>query len=249
MSALWNRLSSLGKGNQLGWMNDNESDSCLVCNVAFSLRIRRHHCRVCYRLVCGNCSPNNVQLSAGEGSIHRACNECCARLGSTSSSSIRQVRSALRIENSEQILLKMFVHSAKNLTSATEGGFLSASDSTRSAYCTISLNGKVVGTTSTVTSLNPNWNEFFQFKWNKHGVEMQFLVIEVWDKGRRVGGDELIGKCRVPLIRVRENKDVDIWHMLLDGAGRAHHSRVRLSLQKGIVATESVLGLSPPPPK
>lgn len=117
MAALWTRLSSLGKKDQLGWMNDSESDSCLLCHITFSLRIRRHHCRVCYRLVCGNCSPHTVKLSAGEEPIHRACNECFTRLGATSSSSIRQVRSALRIENSEQILLKMFVHSAENLTS------------------------------------------------------------------------------------------------------------------------------------
>lgn len=120
MASLWNRLLG-GKKDQLGWMNDSESDSCLLCCTTFSLRIRRHHCRVCYRLVCGNCSPHTVQLSAGEGPVHRACNECFARLNATSSSTIRQVRSALRIENSEHIILKLFVHSAQNLTPAVEG--------------------------------------------------------------------------------------------------------------------------------
>ena len=123
--SLWNRLSALtGKKDQLGWMNDSESDTCLLCKVTFSIRIRRHHCRVCYRLVCGACSPHNVQLSSGEGKIHRACNECFVRLNSTSVTSIRQVRSAFRIENSEQILIKMCLHSAENLSPAIESGSL-----------------------------------------------------------------------------------------------------------------------------
>ena len=120
----------------------------------------------------------------------------------------------------------MFIHSADNLPLAAESGFLTANDCTRNAFCTISLDNKNVGVTSAITSLNPNWNEFFQFRWTKTGPEMQFLVLEVWDKGRHhVSGDELIGRCRVPLVRVKESMDVDIWHLLYSKDGRASHSR------------------------
>ena len=140
MSSLWSRLTGTKSTDQLGWMKDNASESCLICSVPFGIRIRRHHCRVCYRLVCGNCSPHQVQLDTNDEDLHRACNQCYTQLNDTSLSSIRQVRSALRVENTEQILIKMNVHAAENLRPATEGGFLTntSSDSTRHAYLTIS---------------------------------------------------------------------------------------------------------------
>ncbi len=239
---------------QLGWMKDNASESCLICSITFSIRIRRHHCRVCYRLVCGNCSPHQERLDANEETLHRVCNQCYTQLHATSLSSVRQVRSALRIENTEQILIRMTVHAAENLKAATEGGFLTntSSDSVRHAYLTISLNGKIMGTTSVVNSLNPVWNEFFQFKWAKSGSEMQFLGIEVWDKGRRVGGDELVCRCRIPLLRSKETKDgEEVHHLLYDiKDGRTSHSRVRITLQKGILPKDSTNStISPPPPR
>lgn len=38
------------------WMDDAESDSCLVCQTKFVWNNRQHHCRVCGSLVCGQCS-------------------------------------------------------------------------------------------------------------------------------------------------------------------------------------------------
>jgi Ca2+-dependent lipid-binding protein len=43
--------------------------------------------------------------------------------------------------------------------------------------------------------LNPTWEEMFQFK--VHSVEIQELVIEVWDEDNAVTGDELLGTCQV----------------------------------------------------
>ena len=192
-----------------------------------------------------------MQLDTNDEDLHRACNQCYTQLNDTSLSSIRQVRSALRVENTEQILIKMNVHAAENLKPATEGGFLTntSSDSIRHAYLTISLNGKVMGTSSVVNSLNPVWNEFFQFRWAKSGPEMQFLVIEVWDRGRRVGGDEMICKCRIPLLRSKECKDgEEVWHMLYDHKdGRSSHSRVRITLKKGVLPKDVNSTISPPP--
>ena len=129
-------------------------------------------------------------------------------------------------------------------------GFLANSDSTRNAYCTVSIDSKIVATSSTITSLNPSWNEFFQFRWTKTGIEMQFIIVEVWDKGRRVGGDELVGRCRVPLVRMKEIMETDIWHMIFDKDGRKSHSRLRLTIQKSIIPNESITPLmSPPPPR
>ncbi|KAJ8600057.1 hypothetical protein CTAYLR_001849 [Chrysophaeum taylorii] len=38
------------------WMNDDESETCMGCNLAFDSVNRRHHCRRCGMLYCSECS-------------------------------------------------------------------------------------------------------------------------------------------------------------------------------------------------
>jgi|GEM_PF-1691595 len=48
------------------WEADSATDSCRVCNKAFSraFPVRwRHHCRLCGKNVCDDCSPDRVRLS------------------------------------------------------------------------------------------------------------------------------------------------------------------------------------------
>jgi hypothetical protein len=44
------------------------------------MRVRRHHCRFCYRLVCGGCSDHSIEID-GDGQQHRVCNQCFSLLG------------------------------------------------------------------------------------------------------------------------------------------------------------------------
>ena len=36
-------------------MNDQETDLCKRCNIEFSVKIRKHHCRMCGRSCCKDC--------------------------------------------------------------------------------------------------------------------------------------------------------------------------------------------------
>ena len=38
------------------WQPDSEATACFACGEGFNLLRRRHHCRACLRVVCGNCS-------------------------------------------------------------------------------------------------------------------------------------------------------------------------------------------------
>lgn len=59
------------------WRPDAASDSCLCCGKDFSLWVRRHHCRACGELVCGDCSPFWGKLPAlGYTSAVRVCKHC-----------------------------------------------------------------------------------------------------------------------------------------------------------------------------
>lgn len=42
------------------WVPDAEAAACACCGAAFSLVVRRHHCRDCLQVVCGSCSPTEA---------------------------------------------------------------------------------------------------------------------------------------------------------------------------------------------
>ena len=50
------------------WVPDAKTDSCMRCGVRFGWRRRRHHCRLCGRCICANCSGKvcMVGLCLGE---------------------------------------------------------------------------------------------------------------------------------------------------------------------------------------
>eukprot|EP01125_Pyxidicula_operculata_P004522 TRINITY_DN170_c0_g1_i3.p1 TRINITY_DN170_c0_g1~~TRINITY_DN170_c0_g1_i3.p1 ORF type:complete len:563 (-),score=111.61 TRINITY_DN170_c0_g1_i3:575-2263(-) len=56
------------------WVPDKDAKKCTVCEVKFTFTNRRHHCRQCGKLVCGDCSSNKRELS-GQG-IVRVCTKC-----------------------------------------------------------------------------------------------------------------------------------------------------------------------------
>lgn len=62
------------------WEEDDASDSCRLCSYTFSLLNRRHHCRLCGKLICEGCSSSlpvrvlNEQSSAVI--MTRACSRC-----------------------------------------------------------------------------------------------------------------------------------------------------------------------------
>jgi hypothetical protein len=58
------------------WEPDDARDFCFLCSATFSWSRRRHHCRVCGKLICGNCSQNLIISEAlGEAPV-RCCDKC-----------------------------------------------------------------------------------------------------------------------------------------------------------------------------
>ena len=64
------------------WVKDDHSPACQKCSEAFSFFNRRHHCRGCGALACGNCCPKRAAKEAGAtgpaGMSERMCNTCDA---------------------------------------------------------------------------------------------------------------------------------------------------------------------------
>ena len=61
-------LDKIAKTPAPRWVPDNEKNNCMICERPFKSVLRRkHHCRKCGRLVCGDCSrkrtfPNEIRL-------------------------------------------------------------------------------------------------------------------------------------------------------------------------------------------
>ncbi|KAG8829352.1 hypothetical protein FRC17_006716, partial [Serendipita sp. 399] len=63
------------------WVPDSKTDSCMRCGGVFGWRRRRHHCRLCGKCVCANCSSKTFFITSKEPSKEsskpaRACNAC-----------------------------------------------------------------------------------------------------------------------------------------------------------------------------
>mmetsp|Transcript_61629 Transcript_61629/g.133428 ORF Transcript_61629/g.133428 Transcript_61629/m.133428 type:complete len:317 (+) Transcript_61629:46-996(+) len=68
-----------GADSRIGssWQDDSDALQCVRCSTAFNTIIRRHHCRQCRLVVCGNCSKTRRSLpempDAGKLRICDAC--------------------------------------------------------------------------------------------------------------------------------------------------------------------------------
>ncbi|CAC5405983.1 Lateral signaling target protein 2 homolog,Lateral signaling target protein 2 [Mytilus coruscus] len=59
------------------WVPDEQAISCTSCQAIFTFVRRRHHCRNCGKIFCGQCSNNNVPLPHfGHSTPVRVCNRC-----------------------------------------------------------------------------------------------------------------------------------------------------------------------------
>lgn len=60
------------------WVPDSLAERCYQCRAAFSLVLRRHHCRRCGNVFCDTCSSARIPLvTAGFPMPVRVCQRCC----------------------------------------------------------------------------------------------------------------------------------------------------------------------------
>ncbi|WFC96798.1 carboxypeptidase Y-deficient [Malassezia brasiliensis] len=60
------------------WQDDDEAAQCAICSVPFSLAVRRHHCRLCGRVVCS--SPRLPHALTGDAPQPERHEPCSAQL-------------------------------------------------------------------------------------------------------------------------------------------------------------------------
>jgi len=58
------------------WMPNEQSDQCIMCEKAFNVFRRKHHCRSCGALVCSKCSPDKHYVHGYKDQKVRICLRC-----------------------------------------------------------------------------------------------------------------------------------------------------------------------------
>ena len=59
------------------WMPDQLQTCCALCTKTFNMFRRRHHCRICGRVICGDCSMGKILIKRGR---RRLCDSCFSKL-------------------------------------------------------------------------------------------------------------------------------------------------------------------------
>ena len=67
----------LGKKKVVEWESDRTAAGCGVCHRGFTSLLRKHHCRLCGLVVCGDCSAHQrADPPDGATFTYRACSRC-----------------------------------------------------------------------------------------------------------------------------------------------------------------------------
>jgi hypothetical protein len=72
------------------WIQDHDHDACPLCDKKFTIVRRKHHCRACGRVCCGQCSANKIVLATSNGTPERVCTDCCVKLNPSSAMTTTQ---------------------------------------------------------------------------------------------------------------------------------------------------------------
>lgn len=67
------------RASMVHWQNDEDVTQCRGCRTAFGLMQRKHHCRVCGQIFCGNCSNKALEIP-GTTALHRVCDRVRAHV-------------------------------------------------------------------------------------------------------------------------------------------------------------------------
>jgi hypothetical protein len=57
------------------WVPDNQATTCFKCDNQFTIVNRRHHCRFCGQIFCGECTMRRGKMSSSP-QMSRFCDEC-----------------------------------------------------------------------------------------------------------------------------------------------------------------------------
>ena len=136
------------------WMPDSQQDKCSMCLESFGLLKRKHHCRSCGTIVCGQCSQHYLVLPQIGPKAVRVCSKCYINQQlETKSMMEKSTHSTLRQQKSSSA----GTAAAETISSSNHGGGAAGRDSPVSQTRSLEAAQNTGGTapSSVVSSPNP----------------------------------------------------------------------------------------------
>ncbi|RUS76727.1 hypothetical protein EGW08_015507, partial [Elysia chlorotica] len=100
------------------WIQDDAATMCMLCEQAFNMMRRRHHCRACGKLCCGSCSNKKAPLQYNKGKIERVCAVCYDIIVNKQPASgadfTDKKKGLLQVKASEPALMSGYVHCSED---------------------------------------------------------------------------------------------------------------------------------------
>ncbi|VDI05792.1 Hypothetical predicted protein, partial [Mytilus galloprovincialis] len=104
--SLWQKTDQLSYEQKLQakdkWLDEKDITQCMQCRTEFSFTIRKHHCRICGRVFCHQCSDNWMQ-TAHSSKKSRACRMCFEKSKQLEDDSLRPNNSENDFEDTVEI--------------------------------------------------------------------------------------------------------------------------------------------------
>jgi len=200
------------------WVDDTATEVCMSCHARFGLfqLRRRHHCRLCGKVVCSQCSQSR-QLVPEYHSLkpQRVCDACKSSEG-VSGDQPQVEKLAAEAAKGKKVkpvsldalagsvptgddkhrefgTLQVCVREAKGLLAAD---FALVGKKSSDPYCLLRLDhGPQVRTRTVSATLEPRWDASISFRLSRMDA---VLRVEVWDEDK-VGADDPIGFLELPI--------------------------------------------------
>ncbi|CAC5395607.1 FYCO1 [Mytilus coruscus] len=104
--SLWQKTDQLSYEQKLQardkWLDEKDITQCMQCRTDFSFTIRKHHCRICGRVFCYQCSDNWMQ-TAHSSKKSRACRMCFEKTKQLEDDTLRSNNSENDFEDTVEI--------------------------------------------------------------------------------------------------------------------------------------------------
>ncbi|KYR02788.1 pleckstrin (PH) domain-containing protein [Tieghemostelium lacteum] len=153
------------------WIPDELSINCMLCKKEFSVLFRRHHCRLCGTIACGNCSDH--KLPTNNQRMVRVCNRCFANV----------VKSSIKQENDPN-------HQDTKISPTLPTTVSMGIKSTLKSANNTPTNSPSTSTPSSYTNSTMKWKKSVLY--NKSDFSnIRSLFGMKWNRGRVLTEDEL----------------------------------------------------------
>lgn len=134
------------------WMPDSQQDKCSMCLESFGLLKRKHHCRSCGTIVCGQCSQHYLVLPQIGPKAVRVCSKCYIN---------QQLETKSMMEKSAHSTLRQQASAAADTTSMSSHGVTAGKGSPVNQARSLETQSTGTAPSSLVSSPNPGGSSAF----------------------------------------------------------------------------------------